>query len=482
LTDESRSIDTPQIAPMKGACEHPEVEAEQGADRDLGRSPSRVRAAAEGVVRRLRGAGHEALFAGGCVRDLLLRLEPADYDVATSARAEAVRRLFPRTVPVGVQFGVVLVIQDGVRIEVATFRRDGAYLDHRHPTHVEFCGAREDALRRDFTINGMFLDPATNEVLDYVGGRADLEAGVLRAIGSPTDRFDEDRLRLMRAVRFAARFGYRIDAATWDALRRLAPGIQAIAAERIGEEIVKILLEGSARRGFELMSEAGLLKVVLPEVEAMRGVEQSPEHHPEGDVFAHTLSCLAKLERRHGEVVALAVLLHDVAKPLTQARRPDGRITFHRHSEEGAEMARVICRRLRRSREVSERVAWLIEHHLRHLQVREMRLSTLRRFLGHPEIEHLLELVRIDGLSGSGDLSSWEFCRERMRDLGDEDPRPERLLRGRDLLDLGYRAGPAFSRILEEAYDAQLEGEIRSNEAAREWVQAHFPVGDESTS
>jgi poly(A) polymerase len=472
--------DSPEIAPARGACEHPAVEAEHSVDRDPARDSSEARAAAERVVRRLRTTGHEALLAGGCVRDLLLGREPGDYDIATSARAEQVRRLFPRTVPVGVQFGVVLVIQDGIRIEVATFRRDGAYLDHRHPTHVEFCGAREDALRRDFTINGMFLDPETNEVLDYVGGRDDLQAGVLRAIGNPADRFDEDRLRLMRAVRFAARFGYAIDPPTWEAVRRLAPGIEAIAAERIGEEMVKILLEGSARRGFELLSESGLLKVVLPEIEAMRGVEQSRDHHPEGDVFAHTLSCLAKVEQRHGEALALAILLHDVAKPLTQARRPDGRITFHRHCDEGAELARAICRRLRRSREVGERVAWLVENHLRHLQVREMRVATLRRFLGHPDIDDLLELVRIDALSGSGDLSSWEFCRERMKDFGEGPRRPEPLLRGRDLLDLGYRAGPAFGRMLEEAYDAQLEGEIRSSEAAREWVRARFPVGVES--
>jgi poly(A) polymerase len=479
LTGDEGGLDRSEIAPVQGACEHPVVEAEQSVDRGPGRDPNRARAAADRVVRRLRSAGHEALLAGGCVRDLLLDREPGDYDVATSARAEQVRRLFPRTIPVGVQFGVVLVIQEGVRIEVATFRRDGVYLDHRHPAHVEFCGAREDALRRDFTINGMFLDPETNEVLDYVGGRADLEAGVLRAIGNPTDRFDEDRLRLMRAVRFAARFGYAIEAATWEAVRRLAPGIAAIAAERIGEEIVKILVEGSARRGFELLSESGLLEIVLPEIEAMRGVEQSPEHHPEGDVFAHTLSCLAKVEKRHGEALALAVLLHDVAKPLTQARRPDGRITFHGHCEEGAALARAICRRLRRSREVGERVAWLVEHHLRHIHVREMRVATLRRFLGHPDIEDLLELVRIDALSGSGDLSSWEFCRERMLDFGEEPPRPEPLLRGRDLLDLGYRAGPAFGRILEAAYDAQLEGEVGSNEAARDWVRARFPIGDE---
>jgi poly(A) polymerase len=436
----------------------------------------RARAAAERIVRRLRAKGHEALFAGGCVRDLLAGREPQDYDVATSARAEEVQRLFARTVPVGAHFGVVLVVEDGVPVEVATFRRDGAYLDHRHPIAVEFCGAREDALRRDFTINGMFLDPATDEVTDYVGGRADLSAGIIRAIGDPAARFDEDRLRLLRAVRFAASFGFEIEPGTWDALRGLAPGILAIAAERIGEEVVKILLEGAARRGFELMAESGLLGIVLPEIAAMRGVEQSPEHHPEGDVFAHTLLCIAKLDpSRHGEPLALAVLLHDVAKPICRERQPDGRITFYGHCEQGAEMTRAICRRLRRSREVGERAAWLVANHLRHVQAREMRTATLRRFLAEPQIADLLELVRIDALSASGDLSTWQFCQQRLQGLAADARRPEPFLRGRDLIELGHSPGPEFRRILEAAYDAQLEGEVRSNEEARTWAAVRFP-------
>lgn len=435
----------------------------------------RARAAAEEVVKRLRNAGFEALLAGGCVRDLLLGRIPDDYDVATSARAEEVQRLFARTIPVGVHFGVVLVIEAGVPIEVATFRRDGIYLDHRHPVTVEFCGAREDALRRDFTINGMFFDPATSEVIDYVGGREDLAAGILRAIGDPEARFDEDRLRLLRAIRFAARFGYRIESATWEALRRLAPGITAIAAERVGEEVVKILLEGAPRRGFEQMAESGLLEIVLPEVAAMQGVAQSPEHHPEGDVFVHTMLCLEKVDpARHDEAFAWAVLLHDVAKPLTARRREDGRITFYGHCEQGAQMTRRIIHRMRRSRDIAERAAWLVANHLRHVQAREMRVATLRRFLGEPRVRELLELVRIDALSGSGDLSSWEFCQKRLQEIGEDARRPPPWLRGRDLIELGYRPGPAFRRILDEAYDAQLEGEIDSSDAARSWVQARF--------
>jgi poly(A) polymerase len=281
---------------------------------------------------------------------------------------------------------------------------------------------------------------------------------------------------LLRAVRFAARFGYEIEAATWEAVRRLARGIEAIAAERIGDEVVKILLEGSARKGFELLADSGLLEVVLPEIAALKGVEQPPEHHPEGDVFAHTLLCLSRLEAgRHDEALALAVLLHDVAKPACARRQPDGRITFYGHCEQGAEMARAIVRRLRRSRDVADRAAWLVANHLRHVQAREMRIATLRRFLAEPRIADLLELVRIDVLSASGDLATWEFCQERLRELSADARRPTPLLRGRDLIELGLQPGPEFRRILDEAYDAQLEGRITSTEEARAWVAARFP-------
>ncbi len=430
-------------------------------------------------MRTLRAAGHVAYLAGGCVRDLQLGREPDDWDVATSASPAEVRRLFRRTVPVGVQFGVVLVVDDGHRVEVATFRREGPYRDHRHPAEVAPADPREDASRRDFTINGMFLDPETGEVIDYVGGLQDLRAGVIRAIGDPRARFDEDRLRLLRAVRFAARFDYRVEERTWAALRELAPGITAIAWERIGDEIDRILREGAARRGFELLAASGLLAVVLPEIEAMRGVEQPPDFHPEGDVFVHTLGCLEQLSgERHGEALRFAVLLHDVAKPLCAKRSAEGRISFHGHAERGAEMTREICRRLRRSREVGEAAAWLVANHLRYREAREMRLATLRRLLAEPAIEDLLELVRIDLASGGRDLSLWRFCRERLAELGERGRRPEPLLRGRDLLALGYRPGPAFGEILRRAYDAQLEGDLRSAEEAREWALAHFPPED----
>ncbi len=435
--------------------------------------PLSRRQEAERVVERLRAKGFEALFAGGCVRDLLLGREPEDYDVATSARASQVEALFARTVGVGAQFGVIKVLGDAQDTEVATFRTDGEYVDHRHPSEVSFSDAKGDAARRDFTINGMFLDPATDEVTDYVGGRADLEAGRIRAIGDPAARFDEDRLRLLRGVRFAARFGFEIERGTWNSIVDHAETIRDIAWERIGDELVKILREGSARRGFGLLAESGLLEAVLPEVAAMRGVEQSPDHHPEGDVFVHTLLCLEKLDpAAHDVSLALAVLLHDVAKPLTAETGADGRITFYGHCERGADLSRGICRRLRQSGDTTERVSWLIRNHLRHVQAPEMRVATLKRFLGEPWIEALLELVRIDISSGSGDLSTWQFCVERLAAFPREEVRPAPLIRGRDLIDLGYAPGPRFRAFLDEAFDAQLEGAFDDPATARQWLAA----------
>jgi poly(A) polymerase len=375
-----------------------------------------------------------------------------------------------------VQFGVVLVIEEGLPFEVATFRRDGTYLDHRRPVEVHFADARSDALRRDFTINGLFLDPATDKVIDYVGGGDDLRRGVIRAIGDPRARFGEDRLRLLRGVRFAARLGFTIDPATFAATVELARTVTEIAWERIGDEIVKMLTEGAARRGFTLLDETGLLAVVLPEVAAMRGVEQSQEYHPEGDVLTHTLLCLEKLDATpRSEVLALGVLLHDVAKPACASRGEDGRITFYGHTDRGAEMAIEICNRLRRSRDTGDRVAWLVKNHLRHVQAPVMRVATLKRFLAEPLIDTLLELVRIDASSSSGDLSGYDFCRAKQQEIGAADTRPEPLLRGRDLLSLGHRPGPHFRDILERAYDAQLEGQIVSADQARAWAIEHFP-------
>jgi len=439
--------------------------------------PSATEARARSVIERLRAHGFTAYLAGGCVRDRLRGEEPTDFDVATDARAEVVQELFPRTVPVGVQFGVVIVVIDGQPIEVATFRTDAEYLDGRHPAAVRFTTAQEDARRRDFTINGMFLDPETGAVIDYVGGQADLAAGVIRAIGDPIARFHEDRLRMLRAVRFAARFGYIIEPLTMTAIRALAAEVVGIAWERIGDEVVRILTEGAAQRGFELLDETGLLAQILPEVANLKGVEQSPDFHPEGDVFRHTLLLLQQL-RQPSETLALGALLHDIAKPVCAARKGD-RITFYGHSERGAEMALEICKRLRRSAAVWERVGYLVRYHLRFVHAPEMRVSTLRRFLAEEGIDELLELARIDTLAAGRDLRAYEFCRAKQAAFGSEPIKPPPLVRGGDLIALGYQPGPIFAQILHAVEDRQLEGDLGSKEQALEWVKREFPTPDQ---
>jgi tRNA nucleotidyltransferase/poly(A) polymerase len=424
------------------------------------------------VVQTLRGHGFPAYLAGGCVRDMLLGVEPKDFDVATSARAVDVQRLFSHTVPVGVQFGVILVFLEGNPFEVATFRSDGAYLDGRHPVSVRFSDAREDARRRDFTINGMFYDPVAEQVIDYVGGRQDLETRVIRAIGDPYARFSEDRLRMLRAVRFAARLGFTIAPETFAAVQALAPTIVDMAWERIGDEIVKILTEGGAQRAFALLAESGLLPMILPEIAAMCGVEQSPDFHPEGDVFVHTLLALDLLEHPT-DTLALGVLLHDVAKPVCQGRKGE-RITFYGHCEQGADMAVAICQRLKRSRETWERVAYLVKNHLRLVEAPRMRQSTLKRFLRAEGIEELLALARIDALASSGDLRPYEFCRRALAELGPEQIAPPRLLGGDDLIQMGLEPGPQFKKILDAVEEAQLEGRLLTRADALAWVREHL--------
>ena len=456
-------------------------------------SESPAKEVALDVVRRLRAAGYVAVFAGGCVRDRLLgRDDGGDVDVATSAPPEEVRRLFPRHVAVGEQFGVVLVIAKGTHVEVATFRSDEAYVDGRRPTGVRFTTPEEDAQRRDFTINGMFWDPVEDRILDYVGGREDLERGVVRAIGDARRRFSEDKLRLVRGVRFAARFDFTLDPATADAIREMAPGIHQVSRERVGEEIVKILTEGRSRRGLELLSDTALLREVLPEVEALRGVEQSPDYHPEGDVFTHTMLAMSawdgsprrgmlrasKDEEAHARLEALAfgVLLHDVAKPECR-REQDGRVTFYGHCTRGAEQTLEIVRRLRRSNLVAERAAWLVRDHLRLLSAPSMRTATLKRFLRQDGIEDLLELCRLDATASNGDLHWVEFCRNALARFSAETMRPPPLLDGRDLIALGLEPGPRFKEILSSVEEAQLEGTIATRDEAlalvrRQWMES----------
>lgn len=424
------------------------------------------------IVKRLREEGYESYLAGGCVRDFLLNKTPQDYDIATSARPEDVQRIFPRTIPVGAQFGVVLVMLDGQSFEVASFRFDGPYLDGRRPSQVRYGTLQEDIFRRDFTINGMVYDPVENRVIDLVEGKRDLARRCIRAIGDPRQRFEEDRLRMVRAIRFAASLNFDIDSLTLDAIKQSAPMITQISAERIGEEITRILTEGGARRGFELLDETGLLRILLPEIEEMKGVEQSPEHHPEGDVFKHTLLTLCHLEKPT-ETLAYGCLLHDVGKPVCFRKEAD-RITFYGHTDRGAEMAQAILKRLKRGRAVWERVAYLVKNHLRHTQAPKMRLSTLKRFLREEGIDELLELARIDALSSSGDLQYYHFCQERRSQMQEEEIRPEPLLRGTDLIAMGYIPGPIFAEILRRVEDAQLGGELTSRQEAIEWVKQKY--------
>ena len=424
------------------------------------------------VVRRLRQEGYQAFFAGGCVRDMLLKKMPQDYDITTDAKPEEIQRLFPETIPVGAQFGVILVLIDGQPLEVASFRYDGPYLDGRRPTHVRYGSLEEDVRRRDFTINGMVYDPIDDRLIDMVEGQKDLGLRMIRAIGQPRARFEEDRLRMIRAVRFAASLGFEIEPATFAAIQQLAATIAQIALERIGDEVTRILIEGGAHRGFELLDQSGLLAVLLPEIAALKGTRQSPDYHPEGDVFTHTLLLLSRLESP-SETLAYGCLLHDVAKPIC-FRQEAERITFYGHTETGATMAEEILKRLKRPRAVWERVAYLVRNHLRHVQAPQMRLSTLKRYLREEGIDELLELARIDALSSNGDLQYYRFCKERLAELDQETIRPPPLVRGDDLIALGFTPGPIFAEILRQVEDQQLGGELNSQEQALDWIRRNY--------
>jgi poly(A) polymerase len=430
-------------------------------------------ALARQVIAKLRGAGHQAFLVGGCVRDLLLGVKPRDFDIATDARPDRIMDLFPRSGRVGAHFGVVLVRDVFDQVEVATFRSDHDYLDGRHPEQVRFEGdPREDVLRRDFTINGLMMDPDTGRVLDFVDGLGDLARGVIRAIGDPYARFREDHLRLLRGVRFAARCGFEIEAATFDAIRRDHALILHVAMERVREELLRILTEGGARRGFELLDASGMLGDLLPEVAAMKGVAQPPEYHPEGDVWRHTLLLLEKLEQPT-PTLALGALLHDVGKPPTF--RVAERIRFDGHVEEGVRLARGILTRLRCSREEIEQVEALIDNHMRFKDVNRMKESTLKRFLRLPEFAEHLELHRLDAMSSNQRLENYALAKGKFEEYSAEHLRPELLVTGADLIGMGYQPGPRFSAMLAALEDAQLEGRIQSREEAMELVREMFP-------
>lgn len=433
---------------------------------------------AHDIVQKLREHSYTAYLAGGCVRDLLLRREPKDYDVATSAPPEQVLRLFPDSSQVGAHFGVVLVRRNGAQVEVATFRSEGPYSDGRHPDSVTFnADPQTDALRRDFTINAMMMDPFSGEVLDFVGGQQDLRQRVIRTVGNPRERFAEDHLRMLRAVRFAARFRFTIEAGTRAAIRQLASQIRQVAAERVRDELVRILTEGGARYGFELLDETGLLRQILPEVAAMQGVAQPPEFHPEGDVWTHTLLMLDQLKNPTPEL-ALGALLHDVGKPVTF--RVADRIRFDGHVEEGVRIAAGILRRLRFSGEVTDRVLALVANHMRFLNARAMKESTLKRFLRLERFDEHLELHRLDCLSSHGNLDTYEYVVQKRKQFGEQQLRPPRLISGDDLIAMGYRPGPAFRKILNAVETAQLESRITRREEALAWVRSEFhpPAGE----
>jgi poly(A) polymerase len=447
------------------------------------------------IVQTLRQHGFQAYLVGGCVRDLLLGREPKDYDVATNARPDEVMRFFPETYAVGAQFGVVLVpvpdqgtvgdasLQGSEKsrvVEVATFRSDIGYSDGRRPDEVRFSNdPREDVARRDFTINGMMLDPLAGktpgEVLDFVGGRKDLAAGLIRSIGDAEKRFGEDKLRMLRAVRFAARFEYGIETATFAAIQKLASEIEIVSRERVRDELTRMLTEGHGRRAFLLLDESGLLRHVLPEISVMKGVEQPAEFHPEGDVFAHTLLLLENLPQPCPLTLAWGALLHDVGKPATFRRAPD-RIRFDNHVEVGVKIAEEICKRLRFSNDDTTQILALVDNHMRFGHVGRMKEATLKRFMRLPRFEEHMALHRADSLASHGNLATYDFLRHKQAATPEAKLRPAPLVTGDDLIAAGHVPGPKFREILNAVEDAQLEGRLPSRDAALEFVRREFPV------
>jgi poly(A) polymerase len=426
------------------------------------------------IIQTLRRAGHEALLAGGCVRDYLLGRAPKDHDVATSATPQQVIRLFPGALTVGAHFGVVIVRRGEEQVEVATFRTDGSYRDGRRPESVTFATAEEDARRRDFTVNGLFRDPVDDRIIDYVGGRADLEARILRAIGDPMRRFEEDRLRLLRAVRFATVLGFEIEPDTWRAVTASAHLLPTVSAERIRDEFVKILLHPCRQRGFDLLVESGLMAGILPEVLALKGVQQPPQWHPEGDVFVHTRLMLGLLPPNASLTLVLGVLLHDIAKPATFTVDEDGRIRFNGHDKLGAEMAGEILRRLRFPNEVIEAVQPVVEHHMAFKDVTRMRKSTLKRMMARPTWTDELALHRVDCLGSNGLLDNYEFMVRKAEEFSSEPLIPRPLLSGHDLISLGWKPGKGVGQALSAVQDAQLEGLVTTREDALEWLKGRL--------
>jgi len=430
--------------------------------------------AARRVTARLREQGHIAYFAGGCVRDMVRGLTPKDYDIVTDARPKAVQALFPRTFAVGAHFGVIVVLENSFQFEVATFRSDDAYIDGRHPSAVHFSSPEEDAQRRDFTINGMFYDPVAEQVIDLVGGQADIATRLVRAIGEPAKRFAEDRLRMLRAVRFATVLDYQIDKKTWEALVANTPSINEISAERIRDELVRIFLSSNRVRGWDLLDSSGLMRAILPELEAMKGVLQPQQFHPEGDVFVHTRLMLQLLPEQVSVPLVFAVLFHDVAKPVTARVDKTGRIRFNDHDRIGAEMTDAIMRRLRFSGAEIEATVEMVRQHMVFKDAPNMRVAKLKRFMARPTFEEELELHRVDCESSHRMLDNYEFLLRKREEFANEPIIPPPLVRGDDLIAMGFRPGPKFGEILEAVETQQLEGTLRTTEEALEWVKREY--------
>jgi poly(A) polymerase len=436
--------------------------------------PERMQSTAREIVRRLRAQGHLAYYAGGCVRDLLRGETPKDIDIATDARPEQVQKLFPRTYAVGAHFGVIVVLQDELQFEVATFRSDGAYVDGRRPEAVTFSTPEEDAARRDFTINGMFFDPENEQVIDFVDGSADLEARIIRAIGDAAQRFAEDRLRMLRAVRFATTLGFEVEQATWDALVQSAPAISEISAERIREELVKIFISPNRVRGWDLLDASGLMAIVLPELERLKGCEQPPQFHPEGDVFKHTRIMLDLLPPHVSLPLVFSVLFHDIGKPPTYSVDETGRIRFNGHDRVGAEMTEALMQRLRFSRAEIDATVEAVRQHMVFKDVPNMRTAKLKRFMARPNFDDEMELHRVDCASSHAMLDNYEFLLRKREEFANEPIIPPPLVRGHDLIEMGLKPGPHFSQILEAVETRQLEGGFRDRDEALAWVKQEY--------
>lgn len=437
-------------------------------------SADQMRTRAGAIAARLRERGHIAYFAGGSVRDLLRGVAPKDIDIATDATPAEVQKIFQRTYAVGAHFGVIVVLQDEMQFEVATFRSDGAYVDGRRPAEVHYSTPQEDAARRDFTINGMFFDPVAEEVIDFVGGRADLAAGVIRAIGDPAQRFAEDRLRLLRAVRFATTLEFQIDPATWEALVQNAPAITEISAERIREELVRIFMSPHRVRGWDLLDASGLMRVVLPELETLKGCEQPPQFHPEGDVFRHTRIMLELLPETVSLPLVFSVLFHDIGKPPTHLVDETGRIRFNGHDRVGAEMTETVMQRLRFSRAEIEATVEAVRQHMVFKDVPNMRVAKLKRFMARPNFSDELELHRVDCASSHAMLENYEFLLQKREEFANEPIIPPPLVKGDDLKALGLKPGPQFGEILDAVETRQLEGAFANRDEALAWVKQEY--------